>query len=277
MAKKLIVGALGLVIVVAGIAAFSAFTAQVVNLTAHVEKEIEVTAVKNCKTVGADIVCEATDGDFGVVIPQELYDKTIEVTLSRSFEDQNQFEDVVYAVMWECKQERNGFGPSDNWLNEVDPATGKYHNTTPDGWPDCLDNLPHTDSSHPNGELDDNLRNYADVVTTQPNCLTASPPSGVTDLSKKPAQKEVELKGFGTLFKGGDLTKKCFYQIKLLAPPCEGEFNEFTDPFFDPNNPTKTIKCHFDQPTSDPQTWEHFADIGDDFKIQVIEHSLTTG
>ncbi|KKK72564.1 hypothetical protein LCGC14_2902600, partial [marine sediment metagenome] len=65
---------------------------------------------------------------------------------------------------------------------------------------------------------------------------------------------------------------KCFYQVKLLAPPCEGEFNEFTDPNFDPNNPTKTIDCHFDKPSLDPQTWEHFADIGDDFKIQVIEY-----
>ena len=37
MRKKLIIGVLGMGIVVAGIAAFSAFTAQIVNVTAHVE------------------------------------------------------------------------------------------------------------------------------------------------------------------------------------------------------------------------------------------------
>jgi len=268
MRKKLIVGILGLAIVVAGIAAFAAFTAQIVNLEAHVEKEIEVAAVKDCRTVDLDIVCDATTGNYGTVIPQELYDKDIEVTLSKSFvEGQTKFNDVVFAVMWECKQN----GTDDDWDNLSFDLNGKYDDPTPDGFPDCRDNLPHTDPLHPNGELDDNLRNYASVVTLQTNCLTEDPPAGVADGSLKPAEKEVQLLGFGTIFKGSDLTKKCFYQVKLLAPPCEGEFNPFTDP----NGPeVKTIKCHFDDGHSlDPQEWEHSADIGDDFKIQVIEHS----
>jgi hypothetical protein len=267
MRNKLIAGLLGLAIVVAGIAAFAAFTAQIVNLEAHVEKEIEVSAVKNCRPVGIDIVCDEDNGNYGTVIPQELYDKDIEVTLSKSFvEGQTTYADVVFAVMWECKQN----GTADAWNNLSLNAAGKYNLAVPDGFPDCRNRLPHTDPLHPNGELDDNLRNYATIVTTQPNCLTAAPPSGVNDGSKKPAEKQVELKGFGTIFKGSDLTKKCFYQVKLLAPPCEGEFNPFTDPA----GPTvKTIACHFIKPSGDPQTWEHSADIGDDFKIQVIEHS----
>ena len=270
MAKKLILGVLGLGIVVAGIGAFAAFTAQIVNLEAHVEKEIEIAAVKDCKTVDLDVVCTEDSGNFGTVIPQELYDKEIEVTLSKSFLDgQTIFDDVVFAVLWECKQFADGLDLEQN----LKPVAGVIDG---DGFPDCRYRVGQDhDMAHPAGELDDLLRNYAQIVPDVDRCLTKTPPLGLTYIKALPPEMFIDLVGFGLIDRSvNELGQKCFYTIKLLAPPCEGEFNEFTDPLFDPNNPVKTIECHFDRPTDDPQTWEHLADIGDEFKIQVIKHSL---
>ena len=259
MLKKLIVGIIGLVVVVAGIAAFSAFTAQLINLEAHVEKEIELAAVKNCDlTNPLDPVCEATDGNYGTVIPQELYDKLIELTLSRSFFDQDRWFDVTFDVLWECKQ----FDPTVDLVNNLTGVTG------PDGFDDCrtVEDPANHDPSHPKGELDGRLRDYVFDIKTTDSCIkTAQSAPG----SFEPDEKDVDLIGSGVIDK---LSKKCFYAIKLLAPPCADSFNAATDPK-GPN--VKTIDCHFTQPTTDPQTWEHFADIGDEFKIQVTGHSLT--
>ncbi len=254
MFKKLIVGILGLAVVVAGIAAFSAFTAQLINLEAHVEKEIELAAVRNCHedTATGDIICEEDDGNYGVVIPQELYDKLIELTLSRSFFDQDRWFDVTFDVLWECKQ--------------IDPPI----DADGDGFDDCREihdpTAAGSDPSHPNAELDGRLRDYVQSIVANPNCINAAQGRNP---SRLPAEKDVELIGSGVIDK---LHKKCFYAIKLLAPPCSDSFNAATDPL-GPN--VKTIDCHFTKPTSDPQTWEHFADIGDEFKIQVTGHSLS--
>ncbi len=277
MLKKFILALLGLAVVAAGVTMFAAFTAQVVNLTAHVEKEIEFSAVKNCRvdTQTNNIVCEATDGGYGTVIPQEEYDKLFEVTLSKSFRDdenQTKFGDVHFDLLWECKQERDGHRPSDQWNNSSVGANGKYDTPGADGWPDCLNRIPHSDPSHPNGELDDNLRKYVSVVSGSPagRCEIGDTHA---DQSIRPRQKEVEFIWHGNLIDGvTDESGKCFYTVKLLAPPCSDSFNPFTDP----NGPNvKTIECHFvDNESADPQEWERFADIGDDLKVQVTFHSL---
>ncbi|MEE9285489.1 MAG: hypothetical protein V3V35_07165 [Dehalococcoidia bacterium] len=314
MRKKIIVGILGLAVVVVGIAAFSAFTAQIVNLTAHVEKEIELTPCVNASeevdqidynmdTDMNDVVCieDPAGGDFGTVIPQQEYDKFIELTLSSSFrdsQDQPKFGDVHADILWECKQ-------FDDERDLVDNDTGKPNTDTGDpnfpgdGWPDCrvsplgLDHngdtvVDENDLPH-DGNLDASLRDYARVITANPlKCLAKAGDSGdpnpdtdpsnddyphitAEDPAILPPEKDVEFVGHAELIDLTDLEAKCFYTIRLLAPPCEGEFNPFTDP----NGPNvKTIECHFDKPTADPQTWEHFADIGDDFKVQVTFHSL---
>src|SRR3990172_7728789 len=160
MRKKLIVGSLGLVVVVAGIAAFSAFTAQLVNLEAHVEKEIELAPVVNCEIVGLDIVCEEdpNGGNYGTVIPQELYDKVIELTLSKSFFDQDKYYDVTFDVLWECKQ----IEPEQDEVNNLTGEPG------PDGFADCrkVGNPANHDPSHPNGELDGHLRDFVQSIAT---------------------------------------------------------------------------------------------------------------
>jgi hypothetical protein len=228
MLNKLIVGVLGLAVVVAGIAAFSAFTAQLINLEAHVEKEIELAAVKNCRQVPGDIICEEDTGDYGVVIPQELYDKTIELTLSRSFFEQDRWFDVTFDVLWECKQYDP---PRDRVDNNTglpvpdDPATPEVEGPG-DGFDDCRP-VEHPSAhapNHPNGELDGRLRDYVQSVVADFNCIdTAQGPFG----SRLPEEKDVELIGSGVIDK---FNKKCFYAIKLLVPPCSDSFNAATDP-----------------------------------------------
>ncbi len=274
MLKKLVVGILGLAVVVAGIAAFSAFTAQLINLEAHVEKEIELAAVRNChKDPGTgDIICEEDDGNYGTVIPQELYDKLIELTLSRSFFDQDRWFDVTFDVLWECKQYADERDLIDNLTGlpvPDDPGTPDIEGPG-DGFGDCrpVENPANHNPNHPNQELDGRLRDYVHSINAENRCIVAG--QGPNP-SFTPAEKDVQLIGSGVLDKSTAQSKKCFYAIKLLAPPCSDSFNAATDPR-GPN--VKTIDCHFTQPTSDPQTWEHFADIGDEFKIQVTGHSL---
>ena len=169
MRNKIIVGILGLAIVVAGIIAFAAFTAQIVNLTARVEKEIELEVV-TCELVPFEIpnplfgepgepefipntdpdvgkidpaTCEKGSGDYGVVLPQTAQDKIIELTLSKSFFKQDRFFDVQFDLLWECKQ-----SPNDDFDNTSLGPDGKYEyilNNNGDGIPDCRDRLPHTD------------------------------------------------------------------------------------------------------------------------------------
>ncbi len=267
MRNKLIVGLLGLAVVVAGIAAFSAFTAQVINLTAHVEKEIEFSAVTNCQDVldasGAltDRVCQETTGDFGTVIPQAEYDKDFEVTLSKSFKDdrnQTRFGDVHFDLLWECKQ--------------IEPP----EDSDGDGFDDCRevdDASTHDPSDHgPNGTLDGRLRDFVSSVDGDPASRCEIPFSAHTDQARLPAEKDVEFIHHGRLVdQATDLAGKCFYTVKLLAPPCADSFNPATDPL---GPDVVTINCHFDKHGSaDPQDWEHSADIGDDLKVQVTFHS----
>jgi len=253
-----------------------------------------------------DTVCieDPDGGDFGTVIPQEEYDKFIELTLSDSFrdnQDQDKFGDVHADILWECKQFADERDVVDNLTGEPvpdDPATLLIVEGPGDGWPDCRVNptrgLDHNgdgvvdegDVPH-YSKLDGYLRDYARVLADDPaNCLARDGDSNdplplvdgdvyphitAEDPALLPEEKVVEFIGHAELFDTTDAGAKCFYTIRLLAPPCEGEFNPFTDP----NGPdVVTVPCHFTKPTADPQTWEHFADIGDDFKVQVTFHSL---
>lgn len=280
MRKQLILATVSLAVIAAGIAAFSAFTAQVINLTAHVEKEIEFQPVVNCRldeTTGA-ITCEVdpSGGDYGTVIPEEEYDKVFEVTLSKSFRDnegQPEFGDVHFDLLWECKQERDGHGPFDDWNNLDIGSNGKYDNDTPDRFPDCLARIPHANPNHPNGELDGLLRDFVtEVVGNRAACEIED--ADHEDASVRPEEKEVEFIWHGVLVDDlGDFSAKCFYTVKLLAPPCRDSYNPFTDP--KAQGAAQTVECHLDTNGSDdPQDWERFADIGDDLKVQVTFHSL---
>ena len=105
MRRRLILGVLALAVIAAGIVSLAAFTAQVVNLTAHVEKDIAVEPVICAVPDRQDIPCfvDPRGGNYGVVLPQEFYDRIIEVTLSNSFFEQDRYDDLAFDILWECK------------------------------------------------------------------------------------------------------------------------------------------------------------------------------
>ncbi|OGE74432.1 MAG: hypothetical protein A3I07_00755 [Candidatus Doudnabacteria bacterium RIFCSPLOWO2_02_FULL_42_9] len=72
-----------LAIVIAGAAAFSAFEAHIINVTARIE---------NALNVPVDAI------DFGTVFPQEHLEKPLAVSLSQSFLDEDRVDDVSYFI-----------------------------------------------------------------------------------------------------------------------------------------------------------------------------------
>ena len=301
MRRKLILGGLTLAVIVAGVIALAAFTAQVVNLTAHVEKDIAVEPVicTNPKDINTPCFVDPRGGDYGIVLPQEFYDKIIEVTLSNSFFEQSKYNDLAFDVLWECKQFTDKRDVVDNLTGRPTPdADG---NTVPDGdgFPDCrqqglddsicaidldgdtkADTVQHCDKE----KLDGSLRDHVAILPLLgSNCFTADPgdPNNPDDPpnTPRPLEKDVEYVATGFLDK---VDHKCRYELKLFVPPCEGSFNEFTDPhpLGDLVDQIQPIPCHLADKDRDgipglrnPQDFDEFADLGDDFKIQVYAHS----
>ena len=103
MKKRLILGGLGLMAILVGLATFAANTAQWVNVHARVEKEIEVACVRLDRATGIYVV-DPERCDYGVTFPQNIHEKVVEVALSNSFYNQDVKSDVLYWVLWECKQ-----------------------------------------------------------------------------------------------------------------------------------------------------------------------------
>ena len=247
MVKKVILGLTALVLVGAGVAVFAANTAQWVNIQARVEKEIEVACVD---ADGHWIEC-----DFGVVFPQNIHERRIEVTLSNSFYNQDVKSDVLYWVLWECKQ----------FSDERD--------LDEDGIPDCRVDAEHDDDDlcysedegkwvHCDEELDGAIRDYIQLTPSDPSCLTDY-------IGPNFQVKYIE--GIGNGVVDRDVQPKCFYHLAYTPPACEGHMNPFTDPR---GGTSPTIPCHEITDDPDPQEWDRFAELGDDFKIQVYGFSF---
>ncbi len=245
MVKKLVLGFTALVLVGAGVAVFAANTAQWVNVQARVEKEIEVACV--------DRDGHAVSCDFGVTFPQNIHEKVVEVTLSNSFYNQDVKSDVLYWVLWECKQ-----------FSDERDLDG-------DTIPDCRVDAEHDDDDlcydpregkwvHCDEELDGMIRDYITVTPSDPTCLSAY--NGPTGLPK-------HIEGIGNGVVDDRVQPKCFYHLVFTPPACEGHFNPQTDPAPAP----ETVECHEITDDPDPQNWDRFAELGDDFKIQVYGFS----
>ena len=263
MKKRLILGGLGLMAILVGLATFAANTAQWVNVHARVEKEIEVACVVNVALPGQPPVYQVDpDGcDFGVTFPQNIHEKVVEVALSNSFYNQDVKSDVLYWVLWECKQ--------------YDPERDEDGNTIPDCRVDAP--TPHTivydpiegKWVHGDQELDGPIRDYITVSPSDPTCLSTY--NGPTVLPK-------HIEGIGNGVIDRDVQPKCFYHLAFTPPACEGHFNPYTDPAPAP----RTIPCHeiVDEDgtnpdiSDDPQDWDRFAELGDEFKIQVYAFSF---
>ena len=275
MRKRLMFGGLALAIIVAGVIALAAFTAQIVNLTAHVEKDIAVEPVICADPGDINTPCfvDPRGGEFGVVLPQEFYDRIIEVTLSNSFFEQNRFDDLAFDILWECKnvnEDANSDLTANGPLCREDIPDDSICAIDLDDPPDGkADTVRHCDPL----KLDGNLRDHIAITEfLNPDvCLTDRGPNVPT-----PEEKKVEYVGTGFLDK---TDHKCRYELKLFAPPCEGSLNPFTDPRI--GLVTSSVKCHLADKDRDgnpdlrnPQDFDEFADLGDDFKIQVWAHSL---
>jgi hypothetical protein len=231
-----------------------------VNVTAHVEKEIEMACVTPDvanNTITGDpagpytltgyLATETGQCAYGTVFPQTDAKQTVEVTLSRSFFDQTTYSTVQYDVYWECKlYDENGLAnvetnPCRN-ADGYDPT-----NFEPVGAP----------------ALDGNIRDYVEVTTGNSACLNTDSAEDIGGAA------QLEKLGNGSVQTGRG---KCFYDLTLHTPYCNGHFNPNTE---DPAKAEiyKGVDCNFtiaDGGTeNDPQDWEHSTDLGDTFKIQV--------
>ncbi len=248
MRRKLALGLAALAVIVAGLAALSAFTAQVVNITAHAEKDIALepvicTAQSNFgQNYNEPCYVDPNGGNYGVTLPQEFYDKEIELTLSNSFFDQDRFFDIAFAVLWECKQFED--------QRDENPE---------DGIPDCrqngeddsickvdldgdkrADRLVHCDPE----KLDGSIRGHITITTKggeaarcQQDAFELTPRA-----SQAPAweAKNIEWQFSGVINKS---TPKCRYELKFFSPPCITGFNPFTDPH-PLTDEKKPVDCH---------------------------------
>lgn len=253
MVKKVILGLTALVLVGAGVASFSAFTAQWVNIQARVEKEIEIACVVFDTNTGTYVV--DPDGcDFGVTFPENIHEKVVEVTLSNSFYNQDVKSDVLYWVLWECKQYSDGRDADGDTIPDCRVDAPTPH--------DLCYNADHGKWENCDEALDGMIRDYIMVTPSDPSCLSAyiGPNFNV---------KHIE--GIGNGVVDRDVQPKCFYHLAYTPPACEGHMNPQTDPR---GGTSPTIPCHEMTDDPDPQEWDRFAELGDDFKIQVYGFSF---
>ena len=253
-----------------GLAGFAANTAEWVNVVAHVEKEIAVACV-DPDGYGGFVVTDPVDGpiktgrgdcNFGTVLPQEEnLMKLVEVTASKSFLAQDRVLNVNFDVLWECKL------PDPTKLASPD-IIGDFNG---DGIIErniCREDIENVNNPL---QLDDNIRDHIQVIAPDPGCLLQGP----FDVPPVPEGGPAEIENLGR-GQVGDEQEKCFYRLVLTVPACEGHLNPNTDPngadaLMVPPPPTdNTIPCNENTSSDDPQEWDISADLGDDFKIQVV-------
>jgi hypothetical protein len=268
MKKRLILGGLGVMAILVGLATFAANTAQWVNVTARLEKEIEVACVVVDEDdldedgLTTDYIVDPDNCDYGVTFPENIHEKVVEVALSNSFYNQDVKSDVLYDVLWECKL------VDEQALPQPDPDEPGYN--------PCREDLLNDTLVYDEGEgkwvhedplkLDGNIRDYVNVGASE-TCLDPDidePGSGFSD----GGDGKLEYIGSGIV---DDVSvPKCFYHLVFSPPACEGHVNLLTDPGSNP----KTVECHEVTTSLDPQEWDRFANLGDNFKIQVYAFSF---
>jgi len=81
--KKTLLSLAAILAVCAGVVAFSAFEAHIINVTAHIENALSV---------------DSRELKFGTVFPQEYLNKEFTVSLSDSFQSADRVDDVAYSI-----------------------------------------------------------------------------------------------------------------------------------------------------------------------------------
>ena len=92
MKKKILFSLATILFVIGGVAAFSAYEAHVINVTAHIENALKITPASG-------------ELDFGTVFPQEYLEERIWITTSESFceEDQRRVLAIDYKIVQKPK------------------------------------------------------------------------------------------------------------------------------------------------------------------------------
>ena len=107
MKKKILLSVIGIIAVLSGVAAFSAFEAHVINVTAHIENALKVIS--------------PSELTFGTVFPQEYLEESIWITTSCSFlEDQTRVSTIDYKIVQKpkCINEAGEYAPVDYATHE---------------------------------------------------------------------------------------------------------------------------------------------------------------
>jgi hypothetical protein len=251
---------LGAIALLVGLTGYAANTAEWVNVVAHVEKEIAVACVERVGTVwvvtdaqpNAEIPTGRGDCNYGNVFPQEQdLLKVVEVAASQSFLAQDRVLNVNFDVLWECKLPDPG---------QLYDGTGEAKDYNGDGIVErniCREQIENLNNPL---RLNGNIRDHI-TVTADAGCLLQGP----FDIPQIPEGGPAKIDNLGR-GQVGDEGVKCFYYLSLDVPACSGHLNPNTDPGTDP----RTIRCNEDVGDPDPQKWDISANLGDDFKIQVV-------
>jgi hypothetical protein len=259
MKKRLLIGLIGLMVIGAGISVFAANTAQWVNVTARVEKEVEV----NCVTpvAGGNPIVRPAGCAYGTTYPETANELNVEVNASNSFVNNHSdgLSGVRFDVLWECKlvhEDQLATGPTG-----TNPCRENLPSAAAPGGPDfCLDATTGEYGPCNPLHLDGNIRDYITIQESD-HCLDTTlgePGAGFSDGG--PAK----LKWLGSGVVDDLSNPKCFYHLTFLAPACAGHVNPNTDP-----HTPRTVVCNEVTSNPDPQKWDRWSLLGDTFKIQV--------
>jgi hypothetical protein len=260
--KRLLIIGVTLGALFVGLAGFAANTAEWVNVVAHVEKEIAVACVESGAGETGWVVTPAQpnaviptgrgDCNYGTVFPQERgLIKVVEVAASQSFLAQDRVLTVNYDVLWECKL------PDPSRLYD---GTGPAFDANGDGILErniCREQIENVNNPL---RLDGNIRDHV-TIRAEDGCLLQGP----FDIPQIPEGGPAEIDNLGRGQVGVE-NEKCFYGLVFNVPACAGHLNPNTDPDPDP----RVIRCNEATTSPDPQLWDISADLGDDFKIQVV-------
>jgi len=151
--------------VIVSAAAFSAFEAHVINVTAHIENALNV---------------DTTPIEFGTVFPQEYLEKTLTINLSDSFLLETNADDVEYIIKQKPKCICD-FNPTPCPLGEYTPIDYATHQC-PIGYHEMLSLCPFL--SKMDGDLEDNNDIGVPSYYQGTSCVTPDPDYAVGRLAK---------------------------------------------------------------------------------------------
>ena len=165
--KKIGLFAAALVVVVAGVAAMSAWEAHIINVTAHIENALAV---------------HPKEINFGTVFPQEYLEEQFTVQMSESFTTAERAESVSYKIVQKpkCINDAGEYAP-------VDYAT----HLCPEGYEEMLSLCPYL--SKMDGDPEDANDRGVPSYFQGTSCIQEDPGVNATGVLSKTSQDFLDL------------------------------------------------------------------------------------